>query len=58
MREPSCKHDLDCQEQFEVLQTLLVRVTKDIEQIRIIVNYMEDKLIKNKCVKRVQFATL
>lgn len=57
MRQP-CKPEL-FKEHFDVLKTLLVRVANDCEQIRIILNYVEDKLVKeDKCVKRVQFTTL
>nr|XP_034318548.1 uncharacterized protein LOC117686840 [Crassostrea gigas] len=57
MRQP-CKPEL-FKEHFDVLKTLLVRVANDCEQIRIILNYVEDKLVEeDKCVKRVQFTTL
>lgn len=48
-------------EQVEVIKTLLARVTLDVEQIRIILNFVEDKLSKDdNCTtaKRVKFSTL
>ncbi|XP_061170582.1 uncharacterized protein LOC133179921 [Saccostrea echinata] len=51
----------DVLEQVEVLKTVLARVTLDCEQIKIILNFIEDKLSKvDSCTsaKRVKFTTL
>lgn len=55
MREP----EQDLKSQFELLRTLTSRATADIEHIRIITNYLEDKLVKKRdSIKKVRFTTL
>ncbi|XP_052712130.1 uncharacterized protein LOC128186368 [Crassostrea angulata] len=48
-------------EQVNVLKTLLARVTVDVDQMKIIINFLEDKLSKGDnrtSAKRVAFTTL
>lgn len=58
MREP--KPEQDFKPQLELLRTLMSRVAEDVQQIDIITNYLEDKLVKkrNASIKRVRFTTL
>lgn len=44
----------------ELLRTLMSRVTTDVQQIEILTNYLEDKLVKkrNASIKRTKFTTL
>lgn len=58
MKEQSKQNVL---EQVEVLKALLARVTVDCEQIKIILNFIEDKLSKGDSgtsAERVKFTTL
>ncbi|XP_052691238.1 uncharacterized protein LOC128169109 [Crassostrea angulata] len=45
-------------EQVNVLKTLLARVPVDCEQIKIIINFLEDKVDNSTSAKRVKFTTL
>uniref|UniRef100_K1PSZ9 Uncharacterized protein n=1 Tax=Magallana gigas TaxID=29159 RepID=K1PSZ9_MAGGI len=45
-------------EQVNVLKTLLARVTVDCEQMKIIINFLEDKVDNSTSAKRVKFTTL
>lgn len=58
MREPEPEQDF--KPQLELLRTLMSRVTTDVQQIEILTNYLEDKLVKkrNASIKRTKFTTL
>lgn len=55
MREP----EQDLKSQFELLRTLKTTVTADFEQIRIVLNFVEDKINKvDNRTKMVKFTIL
>lgn len=49
----------DFKEQFKTVRSLMTRIEEDCTQIKIIVNFLEDNVLKKKsCQKTVQFTTL
>lgn len=46
MREPEPEQDI--KPQIELLRSLMSRVTTDVQQIEILTNYLEDKLVKKR----------
>lgn len=52
MREPEPEQDF--KPQLELLRTLMSRVTTDVQQIEILTNYLEDKLVKKRNERNLQ----
>lgn len=49
----------DFEEQFKIIRSLMTRIEEDYAQFKIIVNFLEDNMLKKKsCQKRVKFTTL